>query len=69
MTCKQKLTMVRQADADHEAMMRDAAQKTGRNLNKIRELPMREKDKAISKMFADLKIMTAREAAIKKDTQ
>ena len=61
MTYKQKLAAVRQADADHESMMRGAAQKTGRNLTKIRRMKMINKDAAISAMFDDLKIMTARD--------
>ena len=66
MTYREKLAMVRHADADHEAMMRDAAQKTGRNLTKIRRMKMIHKDEAISEMFDDLKIMTARDDAANK---
>jgi hypothetical protein len=48
---KRKLSMVRMADADHEAMMKAAAKKAGVSLFTIRIMEMKNKDVHLLSMF------------------
>jgi hypothetical protein len=48
-----RLQQVRANDADHEAMMQDAAAAAGADLSAIRGMGPRDKDKALIAIFED----------------